>query len=485
MLSWVIVMKRRIFITNTIVVVLALVALLLISSEVIRRVSDHYTSQAPPEEDPGAAQAAELLESWEDSGGWQELNLQLEALGYHLYAARDGEEVFSSLSPLQSDLLRHGGIPASWPEGEAAEMWNGAALLVGIQSGGYTLVAMSRPDLPEFFGQQRPQAEASLLSLLIIGAAAILLIVSLSLISTHFQVKHIMRPVNALADAARRVEAGDYTRPVGYGGQDEFTAVCAAFEQMQRHLLEEREKNAAYERARTELVAGISHDLRTPLTSVQGYLKGLRDGVANTEEKRARYLDIAYRKAHDMDRLLQRLFDFSRLETGSLPLSPVRTDLGEFAREYARSAAGELAEKGGRFVLRGAPAPHPVRMDREQMKRVLDNLTENALRYAGAEELVLTLTVWRGQDMEKLRFADNGRGVPEEQLPHLFEQFWRGDQSRGKTSGEGSGLGLYIVKYIVEAQGGAVAAWNDGGLVIELALPCEEELYAQHSDRGG
>ena len=367
MLSWVIVMKRRIFITNTIVVVLALVALLLISSEVIRRVSDHYTSQAPPEEDPGAAQAAELLESWEDSGGWQELNLQLEALGYQLYAVRDGAEVFSSLSPLQSDLLRHGGIPASWPEGEAAELWNGAALLVGIQSGGYTLVAMSRPDLPEFFGRQRPQAEASLLSLLIIGAAAILLIVSLSLISTHFQVKHIMRPVNALADAARRVEAGDYTRPVGYGGQDEFTAVCAAFEQMQRHLLEEREKNAAYERARTDLVAGISHDLRTPLTSVQGYLKGLRDGVASTEEKRAQYVDIAYRKACDMEVLLQRLFDFSRMETGSLPMSPVRADLGEFVRDYIRGTEGELAQRGGRFVLRGAPAPHPVRMDTGQM----------------------------------------------------------------------------------------------------------------------
>ena len=478
MLSWVIVMKRRIFITNTIVVVLALVALLLISSEVIRRVSDHYTSQAPPEEDPGAAQAAELLESWEDSGGWQELNLQLEALGYHLYAARDGEEVFSSLSPLQSDLLRHGGIPASWPEGEAAEIWNGAALLVGIQSGGYTLVAMSRPDLPEFFGQQRPQAEASLLSLLIIGAAAILLIVSLSLISTHFQVKHIMRPVNALADAARRVEAGDYTRPVGYGGQDEFTAVCAAFEQMQRHLLEEREKNAAYERARTDLVAGISHDLRTPLTSVQGYLKGLRDGVASTEEKRAQYVDIAYRKACDMEVLLQRLFDFSRMETGSLPLSPERADLGEFVRDYIRSTEGELAQRGGRFVLRGAPAPHPVRIDTGQMGRVLANLTDNALRYAGAEPLVLTLTVWRGGGTERLRFADNGRGVPEEQLPCLFEQFWRGDASRSGKNGEGSGLGLYIVRHIVEAHGGTVTAWNDGGLVFEISLPCEEELYA-------
>ena len=484
MLKWVSVMKRRIFLYNTVVVVLALAALLLISSEVVRRVGGGYAGQPPPEDPPNVAVVRELLENWDSGDGWTELARRLEGLGYQLQVNRDGAEVFSTLSAVQREMLPRGNA-AAWPEGEAADIWNGKALLVGTQLGDYTVIAMGRPEIPEVFGRQRPQAEASLLSLLIIGAAAIVLIVSLSLVSTHFQVRHIMRPVNALADAARRVEAGDYTKPVGYDGKDEFTAVCAAFEQMQRHLLEEREKNAAYERARTELVAGISHDLRTPLTSVQGYLKGLRDGVANTEEKKARYLDIAYRKAHDMDRLLQRLFDFSRLETGSLPLSPVRTDLGEFAREYARGAAGELAEKGGRFVLRGAPAPHPVRMDREQMKRVLDNLTENALRYAGAEELVLTLTVWRGQDMEKLRFADNGRGVPEEQLPHLFEQFWRGDQSRGKTSGEGSGLGLYIVKYIVEAQGGAVAAWNDGGLVIELALPCEEELYAQHSDRGG
>ena len=484
MLEWVSVMKRRIFLYNTVVVVLALAALLLISSEVVRRVGGGYAGQPPPEDPPNVAVVRELLENWDSGDGWTELARRLEGLGYQLQVNRDGAEVFSTLSAVQREMLPRGNA-AAWPEGEAADIWNGKALLVGTQLGDYTVIAMGRPEIPEVFGRQRPQAEASLLSLLIIGAAAIVLIVFLSLVSTHFQVRHIMRPVNALADAARRVEAGDYTQPVGYDGKDEFTAVCAAFEQMQRHLLEEREKNAAYERARTDLVAGISHDLRTPLTSVQGYLKGLRDGVANTEEKRARYLDIAYRKAHDMDRLLQRLFDFSRLETGSLPLSPVRTDLGEFAREYARSAAGELAEKGGRFVLRGAPAPHPVRMDREQMKRVLDNLTENALRYAGAEELVLTLTVWRGQDMEKLRFADNGRGVPEEQLPHLFEQFWRGDQSRGKTSGEGSGLGLYIVKYIVEAQGGAVAAWNDGGLVIELALPCEEEPYAQHSDRGG
>ena len=107
---------------------------------------------------------------------------------------------------------------------------------------------------------------------------------------------------------------------------------------------------------------------------------------------------------------------------------------------------------------------------------MLTNLTDNAQRYAGTTPLELTLTIWRERDTERLRFADNGAGVPEEQLSHLFEQFWRGDQARGSRGGEGSGLGLYIVKYIVEAHGGTVAARNDHGLVFEIALPCEEEV---------
>ena len=208
---------------------------------------------------------------------------------------------------------------------------------------------------------------------------------------------------------------------------------------------------------------------------MKGYLKGLRDGVANTPEKQRQYLDIAYRKACDMDVLLQRLFYFSKLETGNLPLSPVATDLWRFVEGFVRDSAGELEQRGGAIRLKGVPTPHPVRIDTEQMYRVLTNLTENALRYAGSEALVLTLTLWRERDRERLRFADNGRGVPDEDLPHLFEQFWRGDQSRGGQSGEGSGLGLYIVKYIVEAHGGTITARNDGGLVFELALPCEED----------
>ncbi|MEM5780918.1 MAG: HAMP domain-containing protein, partial [Lawsonibacter sp.] len=126
------------------------------------------------------------------------------------------------------------------------------------------------------------------------GATAIGIIVLLSLLFTRYQVKQLMRPVNALAEVAKRVEQGNLSAPVDYQGRDEFSSVCSAFDHMQQHLLSEREKNAAYERARTDLIAGISHDLRTPLTSVKGYIKGMRDGVANTPEKREQYLDIAY-----------------------------------------------------------------------------------------------------------------------------------------------------------------------------------------------
>ena len=232
---------------------------------------------------------------------------------------------------------------------------------------------------------------------------------------------------------------------------------------------------SARETIRGNILRAVSHDLRTPLTSVKGYIKGMRDGVANTPEKQERYLDIAYRKSCDMERLLQRLLYFSRLETGNLPMFPVEDDLGAFAGRFAREAGEELAASGGQVNFHPAEEPLPVRLDQEQLLRVLNNLKENAQRYAGAEPLVLDISVKREGERACLRFADNGQGVPEDQLPHLFQQFWRGDQARRSQGGEGSGLGLYIVKYVVEAHGGTVTAENDGGLAFTISLPLRTE----------
>ena len=468
-------MKRRIFLYNTVAVLTALIALLAVNGLVTRWITDRYLEQGQDWMEDRLSQVQGILTQWEPaSDTWDDLDEQLRALECGLHVAVRGHEIYSSLDPGQTELLRRM-VSTGWMEDVATSVRSDGVMMVGVEKDPYTIIAMPQPEFPEIMGGHRPQSEATMLGLTASGLAAIVVIVLLNLAFTRYQVKQLLQPVEELTEAAQRVERGELSQPLNYGKQDEFTAVFTAFDHMQEHLLAEREKNAAYERARTDLVAGISHDLRTPLTSVKGYLKGLRDGVANTPEKQRQYVDIAYRKACDMDVLLQRLFYFSKMETGALPIFLERADLGEFVRKFAVEAGRELAEKGGTVEVRGAPAPHPVRIDTEQMIRVLSNLTSNAVQYAGAEPLALTLTVWRERDRERLRFADNGQGVPEDQLPHLFEQFWRGDQARTSRGGEGSGLGLYIVKYIIEAHGGTVTARNDHGLVFEIALPCDEE----------
>ena len=224
------------------------------------------------------------------------------------------------------------------------------------------VTVLARPAGP---GRPRPWMETMTLSLFLSGGAAIVVILLLNTLFTRYQLKKLLQPVDALARAAGRIETGDFTQAIDYQGRDEFAPVCAAFNRMQEHLLAEQEKSAAYERARTDLVAGISHDLRTPLTSVKGYIKGLRDGVAQTPERQRQYLEVAYRKACDMDVLLQRLFYFSRLETGNLPLFREEADLGDLVSRFAAEAGPELEQAGGEITLELSPSPHPASFDPE------------------------------------------------------------------------------------------------------------------------
>ena len=344
-------------------------------------------------------------------------------------------------------------------------------LWIQLDEGMMELVGFSVPARPAAPGRPRPWMETMTLSLFLSGGAAIVVILLLNTLFTRYQLKKLLQPVDALARAAGRIEAGNFTQAIDYQGRDEFAPVCDAFNRMQEHLLAEQEKSAAYERARTDLVAGISHDLRTPLTSVKGYIKGLRDGVAQTPERQRQYLEVAYRKACDMDVLLQRLFYFSRMETGNLPLFREEADLGEFVARFAAETRPELEQAGGEITLELSAGPHPASFDPEQMCRVLTNLKDNALRYSGADRPVLSLAVERQGERTRIRFADNGQGVPETDLPRLFDQFWRADQARSSRNGEGSGLGLYIARYIVEAHGGTIAARNENGLVFEISLP--------------
>ena len=303
---------------------------------------------------------------------------------------------------------------------------------------------------------------------------AILCVAAFMLISQFFTrnlAKYIMEPLGELTDGARRVQHNNLSQDIRYEGGAEFENVCHTFNEMQRHILLEQEKNERYEKARTDMIAGISHDLRTPLTAVRGTIKGMIDGVAATPEQQKKFLGTAYRRTGDMDILLNQLFYLSKLETGNMPLSMQNINLTEFITAYVQGKREITPEEKAEIRMQLPENPCMVEADAEQLQRIFDNLLENSIKYGEKQPIVIdiALTEEKEEDAYCVSFRDDGAGVPEEKLPFIFEEFYRGDESRNKK--EGNGLGLYIVRYLTEAMGGSVRAENDGGLCIHMRFP--------------
>ena len=304
---------------------------------------------------------------------------------------------------------------------------------------------------------------------LVAGMAAICVILVLSAVFADRLSKRVMEPLEALTEGAERIRRGNLKEDIVYRGEEEFEDVCRTFNDMQRAILESQEQRLKEEKARSDMVTGISHDLRTPLTSVRGYIQGILDGVAGTEEKRDLYLRTAYEATEEMNALLQKLFDFSRLESGQLPFYMVRGDLAEFAAAWVAQREPALDRK--RVVIsltKGAEVLPEIDMDIEQLPRVFDNLLENSMKYAGTVPVRISVDIREERDDVVLEWRDDGRGVPEEKLNDIFERFYRCDESRTE---KGSGVGLYVVKYIIERHGGTITAQNEGGLLLRLRFP--------------
>ena len=399
-----------------------------------------YQDQAVPAADSRSDQVQSTLASWpEEARDWWELDQSLAKLDYRLAVEQNHQVVYSSLNRFQEDLYNRIFANASWPESGTLSLQDQGVFIVGRRCGDAVLVAMMEPQTPEMFGQQRPQNEAALISFSVIGLAAIAIIGVLSFLFTQYQVRRILKPVNAIIQAAGRVERGDLSTPWTARGWDEFSSVYAAFEHMRRHLLEEPRKTPAMSRPAPIWWRASPRPAHPPHLG-EGYLKGMRDGVANTPEKREQY----WRWHTGSPVRWSACFSGCSTSPSWRPetfrcfsATPIWGTLwpslsGRPGRSWPPEGPGGAA---------GAPAPHPVRIDPEQLLRVLNNLKDNAVRYSGASPLVLTLTVWRQRDRECIRFADNGQGVPEDQLPHLFEQFWRGDQARSSRAARAAAWG--------------------------------------------
>lgn len=307
------------------------------------------------------------------------------------------------------------------------------------------------------------------LAFVVAAGMVTVLILILSGIFTNKMIRRITDPLELLVQGTERVQNGDLTQEIVYKGDGEFQKVCAIFNAMQKKMLEDQQQRIQTEKARIDMVTGISHDLRTPLTSIRGYIKGVLDGIANTPEKRQLYLETAYDATGEMNTLLQKLFEFSKMESGMMPMHLVTADLSELAGVYvAQKEAVLQAEQVVLHLKRDSEAFPEVRMDVEQMQRVFDNLLENSMKYAGTTPVEICIHIYETEKSVLMDWKDNGAGVPEEKLGDIFKRFYRCDASRSQ---KGSGVGLYVVKYIMEQQGGEIAAENQDGLLLHMSFP--------------
>ena len=320
-----------------------------------------------------------------------------------------------------------------------------------------------------------------ILLFLVDGVLCIAVLVIMSQIFTGNLVKHIMEPLDELAAGAKRIRENDLTEDINYSGDIEFENVCDTFNKMQKHILREQEKNRKYEKARTDMIAGISHDLRTPLTAIRGTIKGLMDGIASTPEKQDRFLETAYRRTGEMDLLLNQLFYLSKIETGNMPITLRKIEISSFIKNYVQAKQGLMEAEKEELVEETKGITAEVAVDPEQLQRIFDNLLENSRKYGEKVPLKMKIGLRKTPGCILIRFSDNGVGVPENKLPYVFDEFYRADESRNKK--EGNGLGLYIVKYLIEVMGGTVRAENEDGFVVSMELPLGERKGADNYGR--
>ncbi|MBD2846798.1 HAMP domain-containing histidine kinase [Paenibacillus sp. IB182496] len=320
----------------------------------------------------------------------------------------------------------------------------------------------------------------------------ILLTILGSVIVTHLVLSYLVsrsltRPLHRLKEAADQMSGGNLDFNITSTSGDEIGRLGHAFENMRQRLKASMDQSAQYEANRKELLSHISHDLKTPITAIKGYVEGILDGVANTDEKRERYMRTIYRKAADMDKLIDELFLFSKLDLNKEPFELQPVELRTYLSDYLEERAFDM-EKAGVQLDFTYPFTGGVYVlaDREKLSRVLSNIIDNSLKYMPAGErsdpprIVVILSERPEEAVVEIR--DNGPGVGADVLPHVFERFYRAEQSRSQNGG-GSGLGLAIVRRIIEAHGGSVQAQSvkSRGMSIQFSLPKTKSM----TDGGG
>ena len=264
--------------------------------------------------------------------------------------------------------------------------------------------------------------------------------------------------------ATKNIKEGNLDFVLEVEGNDEFSQLCQDFEEMRKRLKESTEEKILMDKENKELISNISHDLKTPITAVKGYVEGIMDGVADTPEKMDRYVRTIYNKTNEMDHLINELTFYSKIDTNRIPYTFSKLNVEDYFSDCAEELGLEMETRGielvyANYVEKGVQ----VIADGEQIRRVIHNIVSNAIKYMEKPRGIIQLRVKDVGDFIQVEIEDNGKGIAAKDLPYIFDRFYRTDVSRNSSKG-GSGIGLSIVKKIMEDHGGKVWATSRLGI---------------------
>lgn len=276
--------------------------------------------------------------------------------------------------------------------------------------------------------------------------------------------RSIAVPLVKLKKATKNIKEGNLDFVLEVEGNDEFSQLCQDFEEMRKRLKESTEEKILMDKENKELISNISHDLKTPITAVKGYVEGIMDGVADTPEKMDRYVRTIYNKTNEMDHLINELTFYSKIDTNRIPYTFSKLNVEDYFSDCAEELGLEMETRGielvyANYVEKGVQ----VIADGEQIRRVIHNIVSNAIKYMEKPRGIIQLRVKDVGDFIQVEIEDNGKGIAAKDLPYIFDRFYRTDVSRNSSKG-GSGIGLSIVKKIMEDHGGKVWATSRLGI---------------------
>ena len=330
----------------------------------------------------------------------------------------------------------------------------GVAVPTGIHIHKYLLIYKG----PEI---DAPAEVEGLIACLVLAIIAVLMVAAIAMIIWAY--RGFIVPIRNLRAATKNIKDGNLDFVVAVEGEDEIAELCADFEQMRKQLKETSEAKIRHDKEASMLISNICHDLKTPITSIQGYVEGLLDGVANTPEKQEKYIRTIHNKADELNHLINELTIYSKLDTNRVPYNFQKLPMESYFADYIEELKLDLeAQNVEMNYFNYVEEACSIIIDPEQIGRVMNNIVSNAVKYMDKAHKMINIRIKDVGDFVQVEVEDNGKGIAQKDMPFIFERFYRADMARSET--KGNGIGLSIVRKILDDHGGKIWATSKIGV---------------------